>query len=430
MADSNSVIEAMRQALNAAPNDPALRLHLASLLLGDDAAEEALEHFSHVLATDPVNIQALEGARDAAERCGHAERSQAYATLLNSLGGSQQESPPAPNPVSDVKPVATSAPADDELEPKLRAGGAPSLRVVGGRGDDLDIERDNDDDRITLADVAGLENVKRRIDLAFLGPLKNPAMARAYGKRMRGGLLLYGPPGCGKTYIARALAGELEAGFMSIGLSDVLNMYIGESEQRLHALFETARTNAPTVMFIDELDALGRKRSDLGSSASRQVVNQLLQEMDGVNTGDEPVFVLGATNLPWDIDAALKRPGRFDRAIFVEPPDVVAREAILSLNLEGRPTDGIDFSWLAKKTKGFSGADLSFICELATESTLERAMKTGNVESITNRELKSALREIRPSIASWFETARNYVMFANAGGEFNDLAEYMQQNKI
>ncbi len=426
MPESNSVIEAMRQAMSAAPNDPELRLHLASLLLGNDDAEEALEHFSHVLATDPVNIRALEGARDAAERCGLEERSQAYATLLNSLGASGKKSQPVPDDVPNQKP----APANNDLEPKLRAGGAPSLRVVGGRGEDLDIERDSDDDRITLADVAGLENVKRRIDLAFLGPLKNPAMARAYGKRMRGGLLLYGPPGCGKTYIARALAGELEAGFMSIGLSDVLNMYVGESEQRLHALFETARTNAPTVMFIDELDALGRKRSDLGSSANRQVVNQLLQEMDGVNTGDEPVFVLGATNLPWDIDAALKRPGRFDRAIFVEPPDVVARQGILSLNLDERPTDGVDLSWLAKKTKGFSGADLAFICELATESTLERAMKTGNVEPITNRELKSALREVRPSIASWFETARNYVMFANAGGEFNDLSEYMQQNKI
>lgn len=296
--------------------------------------------------------------------------------------------------------------------------------------DDLDIERSPEDSQITLDDVAGLEAVKRRIDLAFLGPLRNPAMAKAYGKKMRGGLLLYGPPGCGKTYIARALAGELRAGFMSIGLSDVLNMWLGESEQRLHALFETARQNAPTVIFMDELDALGRKRSDLRGSGVREVVNQLLQELDGIGTEDDAVFVLGATNLPWDIDVALKRPGRFDRAIFVEPPDVDARERILELNLADRPVETIDLKGFAKKTRGFSGADIAFLCETATEKTLERAMKTGQMEPITTSELKSALKEIRPSIASWFETARNYAMFANASGEFNDLAEYIQANKI
>ncbi len=426
MSESNSVIAALQQALSAAPDDVDLRLHLASLLLDDGAAEEALEHFGNVLAADPVNLRALEGARAAAEKSGDSQRSQAYATLLNSLGGSGQDTQPA----ADVKSNEAPASEEDRTPEKVRSSGPPSLRVVGGTGGDPDIERSDGEDRITLADVAGLENVKRRIDLAFLGPLKNPAMAKAYGKRMRGGLLLYGPPGCGKTYIARALAGELNAGFMSIGLSDVLNMYIGESEQRLHALFERARTNAPTVMFMDELDALGRKRSELRHSGTREVVNQLLQELDGVNTGDEAVFVLGATNLPWDIDSALKRPGRFDRAIFVEPPDVVAREHILSLNLNERPTDGVDLNWLAKKTKGYSGADLAFICELATESTLERAMKSGEMEPITHRQLKSALGEVRPSIASWFETARNYAMFANASGEFNDLAEYMQQHRI
>ena len=347
-----------------------------------------------------------------------------YATLLKALGGDKAPNAPAAAQAVD------DAPDNNEPPEKVRIGGPPDLRVVGGVDADQDIERDTDERRITLADVGGLEAVKRRIDLAFLGPLRNPAMAKAYGKKMRGGLLLYGPPGCGKTYIARALAGELRAGFMSIGLSDVMNMYYGESEQRLHALFETARQNAPTVLFMDELDALGRKRSDLKLSAGREVVNQLLQELDGMQTGDESLFVLGATNLPWDIDGALKRPGRFDRAIFVEPPDQVAREHILSMNLADRPVEKVDTGALAKKTRGYSGADLAFVCEMATEKTLERAMSSGEMQPITDKDLKLALKEVRPSIASWFETARNYAMFANASGEFNDLAEYIQENRI
>lgn len=422
MTTQSSVIDALSQALASAPEDVALRLHLAKVLLDSNRAAEAHEHFSYALKRDPVNIEALEGARASAEAIGESNRANGYATLLRSLGRHVEAKQAEPEEPTDAEAAA----------PPVSVRGKPELRVVGGsdigNGTDLADEPDRVD--VTLADVAGLGAVKRRIEVAFLGPLRNPAMAKAYGKRMRGGLLLYGPPGCGKTYIARALAGELKAGFMSIGLSDVLNMWLGESEQRLHALFERARQNAPTVIFMDELDALGRKRSDLRHSGVREVVNQLLQELDGVSTQDSAVFVLGATNLPWDIDGALKRPGRFDRAIFVEPPDSEARERILELNLAGRPTDGVDLGRIAKRTRGFSGADLAFLCEMATESTLERAMKTGRVEPITSKELERALKEIRPSIASWFETARNYAMFANASGEFNDLAEYIEQNRI
>lgn len=429
MSAHDSVIDALSKALESQPDDIDIRLHLASVLLDADSASAALEHFSTVLANDPTNVTALAGAETAATAAGEEKRAAGYATLRQSLG-------------HVGTPKVTQEPAEQSNEKgeqegaeepyKIKVGGPPELRVVGGASNSADIDFDSSDEerRITLADVAGLNDVKKRIDLAFLGPLRNPAMAKAYGKKMRGGLMLYGPPGCGKTYIARALAGELRAGFMTIGLSDVLNMYIGESEQRLHALFETARKNAPTVIFMDELDALGRKRSDLRGSGVREVVNQLLQELDGMHTGDEAVFVLGATNLPWDIDVALKRPGRLDRAIFVEPPDLAAREHILKLNLADRPVEKVDLAALAKKTRGYSGADLAFICELATEKTLERAMNSGAVEPITNRELKAASKDVRPSTAGWFETARNYATFANTSGEYNDLAEYIRENKI
>lgn len=173
----------------------------------------------------------------------------------------------------------------------------------------------------TLADVGGMQSVKDRLTMAFLAPLRNPEIRKLYGKSLNGGLLLYGPPGCGKTYIARALAGELGAAFMNIKISDVMARYFGESEANLHELFETARANAPVVFFLDEIDAIGMRRADMGYSGMRSVTNQLLMELDGIGSDNEGVFVLAATNTPWDVDPALRRPGRFDRSVAVLPPD-------------------------------------------------------------------------------------------------------------
>ena len=170
-----------------------------------------------------------------------------------------------------------------------------------------------------------MDDVKRRLELAFFGPLRNPQMRKLYGKSLRGGLLLYGPPGCGKTFLARAVAGEMGAKFISVSIVDVLNMWIGNSERNLHEIFEAARRNAPCVLFLDELDALGHKRSQMTSTSMRTIGNQLLTELDGVDSNNDGVFVLAATNAPWDVDPALRRPGRFDRMCLVLPPDATAR---------------------------------------------------------------------------------------------------------
>src|SRR5439155_6627579 len=199
------------------------------------------------------------------------------------------------------------------------ARGPQPLAVEPHGGDEFDaflrelVEEtagDNERPDVTLADVGGLDHVKRQLQTSFLGPMRNPKLRRMYGKSLRGGLLLYGPPGCGKTFLARAVAGELHAHFFAIGLHDVLDMWLGKSEQNLHNVFESARRNTPCVLFLDEVDALGMKRSNLSHSAGRNVVVQLLSELDSTRDDNEGVFVLGATNQPWDIDPALRRPER------------------------------------------------------------------------------------------------------------------------
>jgi SpoVK/Ycf46/Vps4 family AAA+-type ATPase len=283
---------------------------------------------------------------------------------------------------------------------------------------------------VTLNQVAGMDAVKRRLNVAFLGPLRNPELRQMYGKSLRGGLLLYGPPGCGKTFIARATAGELGAKFVSIGVSDVLDMWLGESERHLHEVFETARRNAPTVLFFDEIDAIGQKRSQLRHSAGRNIVNQLLAELDSVDHGNDGVFVLGATNHPWDVDTALLRPGRFDRIVLVLPPDEVARQAILALHMEGRPVDTLNLEWIAAKTRDFSGADLAHVCESAVELAMEASVSSGRTRPIGQADFKEALKDVRPSTRPWFDTARNYVMFANESGVYDELLAYMRAAKL
>jgi hypothetical protein len=303
MSNGDPVIAALEAALEQDPQANAVRLHLAGLLVLQGDPERALIHTAAILESEPDNAEALATARDAARALGDEQRVAAYERLLG-------VAPPAQRPA----PVGE----DEDAEP----------RRLPLRDDDSEAPFELDElerPDVTLADVGGMGDVKKRLDAAFLAPLRNPELREYYGKSLRGGLLLYGPPGCGKTFIARALAGELGAHFFAVGLSDVLDMYLGESERRLHECFELARRHTPCVLFFDELDALGRKRTQLRQSAGRNVINQLLAELEGVKADNDGLFVLGATNHPWDIDTALRRPGRFDRTMLVLPPDEAAR---------------------------------------------------------------------------------------------------------
>jgi transitional endoplasmic reticulum ATPase len=282
---------------------------------------------------------------------------------------------------------------------------------------------------LTFADVGGMDRVKEEIRMKIILPLKQPELFKAYGKKAGGGILLYGPPGCGKTFMARATAGEVNAGFLAVGINDVLDMWIGQSEKNLHAIFEQARSHRPCVLFFDEVDALGANRTDMLKSGGRQMINQFLSELDGVSSSNEGVLILAATNAPWHLDPAFRRPGRFDRIIFVPPPDAPARASVLRLMLRGKPAEAVDFDAVAKKTDGFSGADLKAVVDLAVEAKLTQAMKSGRIEPLGSRDLLEAAKRHKPTVRDWFDTARNYALYANQSGLYDDILAHLKISK-
>jgi SpoVK/Ycf46/Vps4 family AAA+-type ATPase len=391
----------MRAAVDAAPQDNHLRLHLAELLEAAGRHGDAVREAGIILQRDPEHAGAL--------------------ALI------------AATATHEAQPASSGEPSLGEADESLRlldaelADIAPPMFVESDEGPVGTYDAETVE--LRLADVGGMSEVKARLEAAVLAPLRNPELGRLYGKSMRGGLLLYGPPGCGKTFIARALAGEMGARFAEVSLADVLDMYVGQSERNIREVFETARRNSPCVLFLDEIDALGQKRSHL-RNASRGTVNQLLAEMDGMGTDNEGVFVLGATNHPWDVDVALRRPGRFDRMLLVLPPDEPAREAILRYHLRERPIANIDARKAARMTDGYSGADLAYVCEAAAEQALLASARSGSARMITMEDLERAIADVRPSIGPWLETARNVAQFANEAGTYDDLLAYLRKRRL
>jgi SpoVK/Ycf46/Vps4 family AAA+-type ATPase len=314
----------------------------------------------------------------------------------------------------------------DIIEPQFVDYGDGSPDVENER--DLDVLAPGD---VKLADVAGMEDVKARLEVSLLGPIRNPELMRAYKVSARGGLLLYGPPGCGKTFLAKAVSGEIDANFYPVGISDVLQQWLGNSERAVHEIFEVARRNAPCVLFFDEVDALGMRRANMrGDSGLRTVVNALLAETDPATSDNTGVYVLGATNAPWDVDPALRRPGRFDRVIFVGLPDSEARTEIVRFHLRERPVAGIDPKSIAARTDGFTGADLAHICDTATQLAMADSARSGQVRPISMDDINAAMDQVRPSAGQWFDIARNVVEFGNRDGTYDDLAKYMRRRRF
>ena len=483
MKPEPSVLESLRSAVAALPDDVPLRIHLATLLLQADQRDEAIRHLGAVLQREPGNVAALNllttsrpgeelpmpaafdpPPLDSASLDSASLDSASFddASFENAsfdtapldgppVDGSPVEGAPADGTPADSASFGVSLPgatdadtdpapldngsfdwsqAEDELRDVL-----PRMFVDEGDGSasaGIEEAEAYSPERagLTLADVAGMTEVKARLEAAFLAPMRNPDLRKLYHKSLRGGLLLYGPPGCGKTFVARAVAGELGAQFITVSFADLIDRYVGASERNIHQLFEAARRHAPCVVFLDEVDAIGQKRSQLRNTPMRSAVNQLLLELDDVASNNTGVFLLAATNHPWDVDSALRRPGRFDRTLLVLPPDGPAREGVFRYHLRDRPVAGVSLGKLAKLTDGYSGADIAHICETAAEGALLDSVRTGEPRMIGQGDLEAAITEVRPSLGTWFDTARNVALFANEGGAYDDLAAYLRKRKL
>jgi AAA+ superfamily predicted ATPase len=465
--DSPLIPAALREALRRSRENAPLLSHAAETVLGLGGFAEAEALFKRTLALEPSNVGAKLGLATAFFQQGKqgaalvlvedlvkqpAPPPRAY--LLHARLALQANEPrlaaqqylrardaePAladsvlEAELGDHLPVRPSLnakknePAGDPDDPPMTDEPSSIFRERLPAGDlppaaaDGELEKPS----IQFSDVGGMERVKEEIRMKIILPLQQPDLFRAYGKKAGGGILLYGPPGCGKTFLARATAGEVKSGFLSVGISEVLDMWIGSSEKNLHALFEQARANRPCVLFFDEVDALGANRTDMLKSGGRQIINQFLSELDGVASSNEGVLILAATNAPWHLDPAFRRPGRFDRILFVPPPDLAARATIFRLLLKGKPVAEIDFEAIAKKTDGFSGADLKAVVDLAVEGKLREAMRAGALRPLVASDLLEAAKLHRPSVRDWFETARNHALYANQSGLYNEILAYLK----
>jgi len=250
--------------------------------------------------------------------------------------------------------------------------------------------------KVTWNDVGGLEDVKREIIEAVEWPLKYPEKFKKFGIRPPKGVLLYGPPGTGKTLIAKAVANETNANFISVKGSEILSKWLGESEKAIRKIFRKARQVAPCIIFFDEIDAIAQMRGiDEGSRAVERVLNQLLTEMDGLEEL-QGVIVIGATNRPDILDPALLRPGRFDRLVYVRPPDKKSRFAIFKIHTRNMPlAEDVDLEELAEMTEGYVGADIEAICREAVMLALRENI---NAEKVEMRHFLEALKKIKPSV--------------------------------
>jgi transitional endoplasmic reticulum ATPase len=460
MTSSEDTLRALRAALLVSPDNLPLRQHLADILMELGQFEEAEQEYRLALSLMPENHFLQFNLASAFYHQGKNSQAMVlveqllksaeppaivhlfYARLLLHAGDTTNASvhfhiavaldPEMNDPILAERLGNTDVSTDkisvsEYKSPKSKSSEykLPEYELDVSTAVEAPLEQPS----ITFQDVGGMDAIKEEIRLKIVHPLAHPEIYQAYGQRIGGGVLMYGPPGCGKTYLARATAGEIKARFLSIGINDVLDMWLGSSEKNLHELFEQARRSKPCVLFFDEVDALAAKRTDMRYSSGRQIVNQFLAELDGVESPNDGILILAATNAPWHLDSAFRRPGRFDRIMFVPPPDRHARTHILRILCRHKPIEDIDYDYLSKKTVNFSGADLKAVVDLAIDRKLQLAIKQGIPKPLTTRDFLAAVELIHPSVTEWFATARNYATYANENGIYDDILNYVQQTK-
>jgi SpoVK/Ycf46/Vps4 family AAA+-type ATPase len=448
-----SKLDPLRQAVAVSPENVPLLLLLAQACLDEWSLDEARSLFERVQRLDAGRPEATVGIARVLHLSGKTSEAVvrleallaqhpgfAPAHLLLARLHSGEGNRTAAQTSYDQALALDPTMQDHALEKDLHGPAGkpeppkeePEKVSVSGWSPDADEEEkpsvgvaDVEQPKLTFADLGGMETIKEEIRMKIIHPLKNPALFKAYGKKIGGGVLLYGPPGCGKTLLSRATAGEIKANFLSIGIHQILDLYLGNSEKNLHALFELARSHAPAVLFFDEVDALAADRNDLKRSAGRTLINQFLAEMDGNVGTNDGLLILGATNAPWHLDPAFRRPGRFDRILFVPPPDESARRAIIEVMARDKPMHQLDVAAVAKKTRDFSGADLKAVFDLAIERSLARAMTENRVIPLGTDDLLKSAKDVKPSTRAWFESAKNYAIYSNQSGFYDDVLEFL-----
>lgn len=465
---NQELIVGLEEAVAAAPGNVALRLHLVEHLIGGERPAEALAHCEAILRAQPDNAAAAEMAARGANAAGDV-RSAAFARLANALRSAVAPAPvtapPAPShePRTDRPPTPAHAPATapesgdhtsalPSIADTVETPDTTSPAPVDETTDD-DASSDHDESTlpeeelpeppreftidpqsiqhptISLRNIIGVNDVKERIQSVVLEPLRTRARegnGNGHGVSPQGGYLMFGPPGCGKGFFARVVAGEIGAAYLPIKLGNALE-WPGDPRQNIQRIFDTARDAAPCVIFLDDVDKAGRHPDAPEESVDRGVVNRLVTELDtaAANSG---VYVFAGAVAPWDVDMALRADGRLDRTLLVLPPDEAAREAILRFHLKSTRLAGVDVGWIVQRTQHFSGDDLLLLCETAL--ALSEADALGRQPAIGPGHVTRALREVRPTAPAWFSTVMDRSITSNHAGIYDEALAYIDEHQL
>ena len=439
MTDPEDTIRALERALERSPNNVPLLRHLGDVLRAGGRLRDAEVRYREALGIDPDDDE----VRLALADCYLSRGKRSHAGVILDLLVARPD--PAPETYlmlarlrmceGDVRGASSSFRRAVEADPRLlecELATRLGFAAPTPRGDD-EVEETEEEDEVEFeeyeevareglgtdgravhleveqpterfGDVGGLESVKHELSLKTMHALQHPDLFAAYGKSVGGSVLLWGPPGCGKATVARAVAGESGMSFMHVASHTVLETWLGQSERNLHGVFQMARVHAPCVLYFQGVEALAGRGSEANAVAARRLRDQFLSELSGSVDDNSGVLVVASTQAPWEFEQVLT--GAFDRTLFVGPPDVDARAQILDVLLRRRPCDELDTAQLAAKARGFSGVDLVNAVEHAIENKLAEAIESGSPQPLAQRDLLCAIADLDGSVPLWFERTR------------------------
>ncbi len=441
------LLEGLEAAVAASPDNVPLRLHLGSLLLKAGRPTDALEQCAAVLLRVPDHRAALDlaasatmavepprWANDRSERGASAARIIPVPAGGRPLLGAVREQPrasggpsggPAGGPSGGGEPPRLDGEPEDLAEDLEEREERERDEQVASLLEDLGLQIEPAG--VTFADVGGMSSVKQWLADAASGSQVQQVQQsrrRRLERTLHGGLLEYGPPGCGKTFVARAVAGELGVSFLPVDLGRLLDQRPGEGDRSLHEVFQAARLSAPCLLFLDQLDALGDGPGTRRRSFSRGVVEQLVAELKAMWEEGGGVTVVAASENPWDVDPLLR--DRLARRLLVLPPDREARETIIWQTLGDYPVADLNLAALAGRTEGFSATDLITLSDSAVEIATERSLASGRNRPVGMDDFNRSLLRVRPSPPAWLALARDFVLYAGHGGVYDDLLAYLR----